>query len=87
MTNAYHFAYCVPPDSAANRRWCIRKVSGLGLKLRGPIDTKSLCGKVKPANDGGTGGHDYSQPVDSAQQPVVGVCGSCLAAYREAVTR
>ena len=85
MTATYHYAFCEPPDASALRPMCIRRLSGLGLLLRGPIDTPSLCGRVKPANEGGTGGHDFSLPVDVDGVANGRVCERCLVAYREVV--
>ena len=83
MTPPYAFAFCEPPDAIGGRPMCIRRLSGLGLKLRGPIDTPSLCRRVKPTSEGGTGGHDFSLPVDVEGVVNGRVCERCLTAYRE----
>ena len=57
------YAFCESVHAGPLAPWHIRKLSDTGLKLRGGIDTPSLCGRVRPFGDEsgehrGTGGWD-----------------------------
>jgi hypothetical protein len=80
-TDLDQYTYCEPPNVAANRPRCIRRMTNTGRHLFGGIDTESLCGRVKPLDVGGFGGHDFSMPVEQMMEPRE-VCKACLAVLR-----
>lgn len=74
------FCYCESVHTDSATPWHIRKpTSRLGLRLQGGIDTASLCKRLKPRRQGGTGGWDLPVPVTDKQD---GVCPNCFAEYQ-----
>lgn len=78
-------AYCEPVTAGPLAPWCIRKLSDVGLKTTGGVDTPSLCGRVKPfgRGKGELGGWDLRVPVD-LQRPANLACKKCLSVLEAA---
>jgi hypothetical protein len=68
--------------------WHIRKLSAAGLKLRGGIDTPTLCGFVRPTEDTssvrrGWGGWDLNTRITASQLEGEHCCADCRAHYEK----
>lgn len=74
------YSFCEAPTAGALARWHIRRLTSVGKKLGGGIDTDSLCGHVLAAK----GGWDRAPEIfaDKAQLEAV-TCARCLAVYRD----
>jgi hypothetical protein len=85
------YAFCESVHAGPLARWHIRKLSDVGLKLGGGIDTASLCGRVRPMGDmtsgqRGGGGWDLRvriRPEHFHTDQLV-VCEACAAEYLKA---
>lgn len=43
-----NYSFCEPVVAAPLAKWCIRKLTDVGHKFGGGVDTPSLCGRVEP---------------------------------------
>lgn len=76
------YVFCESSTASSTSPWHIRKVSSIGLKLGGGIDTPSLCGRVRPIGDDlrGFGGWDLN--VGISEHHLTHCCKACADAYK-----
>lgn len=74
------YSFCEPSHGGV--RWHIRELSAAGPKYSGGIDTASLCGRVRPFGNGGTGGWDVKHEVTPEAVERVKPCQQCAEEYR-----
>lgn len=77
------YTFCEPTHAGPLAPWCIRKMSPLGRKRGGGVDTTSLCGRVKPTDVGGFGGSDLTHSLGQDDLEAEFTCRKCLAKLRE----
>jgi hypothetical protein len=76
------FAFCEPRWAVMNAPWCIRPITATGLHLGGGVDTQSLCGRVHPVEDMGSGG-GWDLNVRLSKGQLARACPKCVAEYRK----
>lgn len=74
-----NFSFCESVYAGPCGVWHIRELTSVGAKTGGGIDTKSLCGHVRPD----VGGWDLEVPI--TEQHLQHACGGCAEAYRKLV--
>lgn len=74
------YAFCESIAAGPLARWHIRRLSKVGPKYSGGIDTNGLCGWPKSTNDGG-GGWDVR--VELVEHHLARCCQRCAEAYRQ----
>jgi hypothetical protein len=85
MIDLSTYTFCEPSFAGPRAPWCIRKLTAIGKKLGGGVDTPSLCGRVKPTAVGGPGGWDLTHTLGEADLEAEFTCKKCVAKLREQV--
>ena len=79
------FSFCESVLASSRSTWHIRRLTDVGRRLTGGIDTPSLCGRVKPQGLNGFGGWD----LQTGPEPILtyverGIaCAACAEAYNK----
>jgi hypothetical protein len=79
------FSFCESSLAGPLAPWHIRRLTSVGRKSGGGIDTPSLCGHVKPFATGGQGGWDLDFEIE--ERHLMHACRSCVAKYRVAIAK
>lgn len=80
MSNASStdFSFCESVHASGRSPWHLRKLTAVGPKFGGGIDTPSLCGLVKPPMG-------WDVKVEITEHHLGHSCQECVRAYREAL--
>ena len=66
------YSFCEPVMAGPNSAWHIRELTGVGRKLGGGADTKSLCGREM----------GWDLDVELSEHHLSHACKECVEAYR-----
>ena len=69
------YSFCESVHATSISPWCIRKLTDIGRKLGGGVDTESLCGRVEKVK-----GWDLSVELDNHHLNN-NACKKCLEIY------
>jgi len=75
----YQFSFCEGVWASPFSKWHIRRLTGIGPKYGGGIDTPSLCGCVTPK----VGGWDLECPVREEGLRRSHICKECAKVWRD----
>lgn len=76
MVDASRYAFCEPHTASGSGKWHLRRLTAIGHKPGGGIDTPSLCGRVRVH-------HGWDLLVVITEHHLAkNTCPECLAVYR-----
>ncbi len=79
MSSPSDFSFCESVHAGPRSRWHVRRLTEVGKKLGGGIDTPSLCGHVKVRS-----GWDLNVPLNQLQLKGC-TCDTCCEAVLEEI--